>query len=339
MLKLDHAKEPDAYKAARVFVNPENKTAQLVFMSKNGCRHQAEGHGCAMCSYGHGSRDVMPDDVDEMFGILKQQIFDQENYGLLLGANGSILDESEFSADCLDTLLVNIAQTGFKQVFFETHCDTINDTVLDKIERAIPDTPVFIELGLETADEQKRAKNLNKPFTNQQYLNAFRMIKEHGFNFVTNLLVGLPYADTAEQIDDAVGSVHFAIQNGADHAVLFPYNAKPDTKTWNDNVPQINAWMPIEVLRRLGSDNIEQGTRDPIPNVYFAWYGNKKVKINGAESIPPKTCENCSDRLADFYVKFQGEDDPLRRRMLVDQLIAERGCGCYDELLGQVQAR
>jgi uncharacterized Fe-S cluster-containing MiaB family protein len=81
-------------------------------------------------------------------------------------------------------------------------------------------------------------------------LDAFEIIHKNGFRSVANILVGIPYEDIKSQLEDAVDSVKFCANNNIDEVVLFPYNAKPNTKTWHDGVFQVSAWLPIEVLKR-----------------------------------------------------------------------------------------
>jgi uncharacterized Fe-S cluster-containing MiaB family protein len=302
---------------ARIFDNPDNSSIQVVFRSI-GCRHQRGSNGCAMCLYGSGEKNATPDDVGQVFADLET-----DANRLILGAYGSILDQSEFSHESFEALLSEVARSDFTSVYFETHCTTINDEILNKIKTAIPDKEISFELGLETTDEKLRFQNLNKCFSNQQYRNSFDKVHSYGFRSVANLLVGMPYADTKTQLSDATKSIKESIAWGVDEVVCFPYNSKPGTQTERDGVPEISAWLPIEMLRHLDEDELQK--------VYFAWYGNKKLE--SGDSIPPKCCDKCRECIADFYEVFMSTDDVAERQLAVDLIIDTRPCECYDELL------
>lgn len=76
--------------------------------------------------------------------------------------------------------------------------------------------------GLESGVEKTRATVLDKPISNQTYLDVSRMLRRHGIRFMTNIMFGLPH----ETLDDAIESIRFnkALRPlGTRVAILKPY--------------------------------------------------------------------------------------------------------------------
>lgn len=61
----------------------------------------------------------------------------------------------------------------------------------------------YLVLGIETGDEQYRAKFLDKRFTNEQVLDAFRRLERAGIESFASFMIGLPF-ETPKMLADTV---------------------------------------------------------------------------------------------------------------------------------------
>lgn len=116
-------------------------------------------------------------------------------------------------------------------------------------------------------------------------------------NVIANILVGIPFLSTQEQIEDALTSIEWCIKNKIDEIDLFPINIKPYTlleELYKSNdYDVISHWELIEVLNRVPEDYLSK--------IFLAWYGNRNLKYdNEVHSIFPKSCFKCHNNLMEF---------------------------------------
>lgn len=83
-----------------------------------------------------------------------------------------------------------------------TRCDCLSPEVLDLLEELNQYKPVWIELGLQTANDDIRAA-LRSGFSFAQYEASVRQLHERNIKIITHLILGLP-AETKEQMTDSL---------------------------------------------------------------------------------------------------------------------------------------
>lgn len=66
--------------------------------------------------------------------------------------------------------------------------------------------PVYVELGLQTTDENC-AKAINRGYENEVYFNAVKRLKEKGINVVTHIIIGLPFESPKQAVKTTRQSV------------------------------------------------------------------------------------------------------------------------------------
>lgn len=308
----------------------ENVNSFQVVFESVGCQ---KGN-CLECDYGHSENNLNPSQVEESFDLAMNEISGRPK-ALVVDVFGSILDEKEFPKKNLDVLLDKIKKTDFKAVLFETHHTTINDEILEKLKNELSDREILIEMGLETSNEKNRWECLHKKINNQDFIDVVNKIHNYGMGVTANLLVGLPFLTTEEQVNDCLESIKFCNQNNIEEMVLFPLNPKPGTLLWKyykeGNYELVSQWMNIEILSRLDEETINK--------IFFAWYGNKQIKYAGEKSIEPKSCDVCRPTFMDFYENFLGSKEIGYRKNLVDNLISSCSCDCYDNLQKEINSK
>ena len=92
-----------------------------------------------------------------------------------------------------------------------TRPDCIDEQKAELLANINEKMPVFVELGLQTANE-KTAKRINRCYENKVYENAVTLLKKKNINVVTHIILGLP----EEDYSDMLSSVRYAVKSGTD---------------------------------------------------------------------------------------------------------------------------
>ncbi len=320
------AKRPLTPKDILYTTYENNGVLQICFKSK-GCSFYLAGL-CLMCDYGKGT-NLTKEELEKAFDMAIQESKEKINI-LLLNSYGSILDSNEISEECFLSLLNKVKNTNIKTIIFETHPKTITKEKLELIKSILKNKVIRFELGLETANSQIRKNNLLKDIDNAEFLKTVSLIHSFDMEVIVNLLVGIPFLTEKEQICDCINSIRWCIDNKIDEITLFPINVKPYTlleELYNSNDYEIvSHWLLIEILNQLPVSYL--------PKIFIAWYGNRELKYyNNEHSILPISCSKCHDDLMIFYTKYLANNDENYRRKLLDNLIFNRQCNCYDKVL------
>ena len=85
-----------------------------------------------------------------------------------------------------------------------TRPDCINEDICKLLNTYTSKYYVCVELGLQTTNETT-AKFINRGYTNSVYTAAVEMLKKHGINVVTHIMIGLP----GETKDDLAKTINF----------------------------------------------------------------------------------------------------------------------------------
>lgn len=90
-----------------------------------------------------------------------------------------------------------------------TRPDCLSDEVLSLLYELNRIKPVWVELGLQTSNEQS-AEYIRRCYKNDVYKNAVKALREGGIEVITHLILGLPN----ETVEDMLNSVDFAVECG-----------------------------------------------------------------------------------------------------------------------------
>ncbi len=326
-------------------LTPENKKLTLwrpserfmhCCIESQGCRFNRNSGACVMCDYGIG-RNLDPVELERS---LQQDLqpFTASVSTMLFGSYGSLFDTEEISAECFDVLLDFIVKQDIQTVIFETHCCTVNERILDRIQRKLcaKGKTVIIEMGYESCDPYILKNCLNKVLDLEQLRNAIGMIHQYSMEASLNVFLGAPFLCGKEQLDTTVQSVEWAFEKGADSVVVFPCNVKPFTllyQLYKNNLYQpISQWMLVELLARIPEEKLDR--------VSLSWYGDRSNFYENGQFplIPPVDCENCHKDILIFYHSFMKEPSCVQRKKLVQEFI-QRGtnCDCRDRFLERLK--
>lgn len=283
-----------------------------------------------MCDYGGGRAITAKEAVSQLKKALKEAAGPVQE--ILLGTCGSILDEREMIPPVLDAVLETVRSSGVPTVILETHYTTVTPQVLKRLQATLPDQEVVLELGFESSDPWVLEHSLCKYMDLDDLARTISLIQSFGIAAVLNVFLGAPFLTPERQIQDALNSITWAIAHGANRAVIFPANIKPNTllgQLYQENsYHRISHWMLIELLIRLDDELLGK--------VELAWYGDRQEAGRAREAIPPESCPACHRKLMDFYETFIADLAPQRRRKLLTDLFGGPVCSCRSAFLREL---
>lgn len=295
-------------------------------IESRGCRFSRDYGACIMCDYGVGV-NLSPEELKESLEKELQPYTDTLTR-LLVGSYGSLFDTNEISTDCLEVLLDYLSKQKIKTIIFETHCCTINEGVLQKIKnKLLPDHNIVIEMGYESCDPFVLRECLNKVLDLRQLSAAIDLIHSFSMEVSLNVFLGTPFMNTRAQFDSTLQSIEWAFGHGADSVVIFPCNIKPFTVIYelykNGLYKRISQWLLIELLSQIPEKHLK--------DISLSWYGNRKnfYENDSFPLIPPEDCEECHEKLFDFYEKFLQKKNSEDRKSLINLLVSSVECKCY----------
>ena len=238
---------------------------EIWFRSK-GCHLFLNG-GCTMCNYGYSRIRS----IDEQVGFVQSALNSVEitkNDRLLVSPSGSFLDDWEVNPEVRNRILDLIANQDWHEFGFETQANFVSSQTLKAVKDRLGDRPVFVEIGIESADELVRRYSINKDLPWSLAEQAFGAIHECGFRSVANVLLGSPLLSPRKQVDDAIRSILILDELEIDEIFLFPANVKAGTLVgwlWEKGyygAPSL--WALFHVIATLPKDVADK--------LAFAWH-------------------------------------------------------------------
>lgn len=295
-----------------------------------GCRNSYQGK-CIMCDYGRG-RNLTKEEMHLAFKYAISNIKGKPEV-LLVNTYGSILDEFEFSEENFVELLKEINKLKFRIIIFETFYKTITQEKIDLIKKYIDNKAIYFEIGIESFNDKYRRYCLNKEIDNKELFEVVNLVKRNGCFIIGNLLVGIPFLNAKEQLDDAIESINIAFENNIDEITLFPINVKKYTLLYelyeNGLYKQISLWMLIEILNNIKEEYIDKIT--------FAWFGNRDMVYSNNSTIFPKCCDCCREKLNDFFENISNYTAQENKKRISNIIESSKSCNCRKELLKELK--
>ena len=122
-----------------------------------------------------------------------------------------------------------ISRDDIAAVSVGTRPDCLPPVILDLLDRLNKSKPVWVELGLQTANE-KSAEYIRRCYPNSVYENAVKELKARGITVITHIIIGLP----GETKEDMFNTVDFAVKCGTDGVKLQLLHILKDTDLYED---------------------------------------------------------------------------------------------------------
>ena len=163
-----------------------------------------------------------------------------------------------------------------------TRPDCLDEDVLDLLCELNRKIPVWVELGLQTANDLT-AQRINRCYRTSVYVEAVKALKAIGVEVITHIIIGLP----GEIVEDNINTVRCACDSGTDGVKLHLLHVLKDTAlarcvyeplTMEEYFYRlarcIEALSPRVVIHRLTGDGGKRLLIAP------AWSGDKKNVLN-----------------------------------------------------------
>lgn len=286
--------DPDQPWYVRYDETPGGTFAQLWFMTR-GCSWDRQGQ-CTMCNYGHSpvvSTDDMINSVTDGLSSIDRPI-----NSLYISPSGSLLDPREVPAEARRFILKVANEFPSNQFSFETRPETVTPVLIDEIHTLMPDKKIAIGFGLESTDNWILRHCINKPDTVTSFIKARQDL--YGMDVICNTSLGAAFLSPAESINDTVKSVRWALENGADLALVFPMHVKGNTLLeWmyiNNLYTPPSLWSLIEVFKRLDESSL--------PKISTSWYRSDYGADSGVIASP-STCDKCHETVLGALDEFR----------------------------------
>lgn len=167
--------------------------------------------GCIFCSDGSSHFAESGEDIKAQIEHAKQRVKSKTDANKFIAYFQSytttylpinILEKALFNAVNLPEIVA---------VSIGTRPDCLPPDVLELLSKINKIKPVFVELGLQTANE-KSAEYIRRHYKNEVYANAVKELKNRKINVITHIIIGLPN----ETEKDILNSVHYAVNCGTD---------------------------------------------------------------------------------------------------------------------------
>ena len=175
---------------------------------------------------------------------------------------------------------------GIEAVSVATRPDCLSRGILDVLERQAARMPLYVELGLQTAND-KTAEFINRCYRTSEYVEAVSALKAVGANVITHIIFGLP-GETKEMMMDTVRLSSDSGSDGYKFTCLYVLKNTPVEKLFAANkveilemeeyfdiVEEAIGLLPDEaVIHRFTGDGPKKLLIAPL------WTANKRQVIN-----------------------------------------------------------
>ncbi len=223
----------------------------VIILRTKGCSW-AKKSGCSMCGYFNDSiwESVSNEDILTQFQTAMDSYSNQSFIKIF--TSGSFLDNEEISSTVRTKILSNLYKSADK-VSVESRPEFIHSKELVKINN-ISNGKIFeIGIGLETANDIIREKNINKGFTFNNYKKVAELLKQNKMKLKTYVLIKPPFLTEKESINDTNETIQ-KIKNLTDTISFNPTNIQRNTVVnylWRKNMYR-PPWLfsIIEILKQ-----------------------------------------------------------------------------------------
>lgn len=285
------------------------------------CSYDMQGT-CTMCDYGIATyKEDVSVFIDEMLHIYNSF---SEIDTLMLCTNGSFLDDKQLPFEFQREIMIEASKLPCKTIIIESHYTTITDAKLQLIKDIFWAKSIKIELGLETTNIMYQEYILNKKINTSQIEYVIKRIHHYGYTPIINLLIGLPFLNEKEQIDDVLTSIAWCMENETE-IVLFPINIKPYTLIYylyeNNLYTPISQWMIIYILSLVEESYLSK--------IDIAYWGNRDESYIDKKVIFPSCCSQCYPKIHDFYYKYLLTENSKVRKKYINALMENIPCNCF----------
>ncbi len=242
--------------------------------------------GCVFCHNGSSHFAEFGDDINVQLEKAKKRIESKTDAKKFIAYFQSYTN-TYAPAEYLERVFTKVInRDDIVAISIGTRPDCLPAEILDLLEKLNKIKPVWVELGLQTANE-KSAEYIRRCYPNSVYENAVKVLKKRGINVITHIIIGLPN----ETKDDIFNTVDFAVKCGTDGVKLQLLHILKDTDLYEDFkkgtvVPlQLSEYLDIlfGCLERIPENVVIHRITGDAPKKYLVeplWSADKKNVLN-----------------------------------------------------------
>ena len=246
--------------------------------------------GCIFCSEGgsgefaaHCGNASVSDQIKEAIDQVKKKAGTDAGYIAYFQSFTSTYCSPSYLKKVLDEAS---SCEGIEAVSVATRPDCLGDDILDVLKRQAEKMPLYVELGLQTSNDET-AKLINRCYETIEYIEAVKKLKSIGANVITHIIFGLP-GETKDMMMESVKTAVDAGSDGYKFTCLYVLCNTPLEKLWEDNkiaILEMEEYFDIvEAAIAILPDNavVHRFTGDGPKKILIAplWTKNKRQVVN-----------------------------------------------------------
>lgn len=242
--------------------------------------------GCIFCHNGSSHFAEFGEDINIQIENAKKRIQSKTNAEKFIAYFQSYTNTYAFTEYLENIFTQVISRDDIVAISIATRPDCLPEDILDLLEKLNKIKPVWVELGLQTANE-KTAEYIRRCYPNYVYKNAVKELKHRGITVITHIIIGLP----GETEADIFNTVDFAVKCGTDGVKLQLLHILRDTDLYEDYkkgiaIPlQMNEYIDILLgcIERIPENVVIHRITGDAPKKYLVepqWSGDKKRVLN-----------------------------------------------------------
>ncbi|MEX2680114.1 MAG: archaeosine biosynthesis radical SAM protein RaSEA [Candidatus Sigynarchaeota archaeon] len=203
----------------------------VVILLTRGCRHYYSNElGCTMCGYNNDSagEPVPPEAVlAQIESVLVKHDAELQmtsDVVVKIFNSGSFFDELEIPAVIQEKILKRVAlMPQVKEIAVESRPEFVDEASARRFKSCLrADQAGEVGMGLETWNDDVRAKFINKGFTREQFLSAHGTLQAAGIGTKVYLLLKPPFLGERAAFDDVVSSIEHLMVLGVSTISINP---------------------------------------------------------------------------------------------------------------------
>lgn len=245
-----------------------------------------DSRGCIFCSNGSSHFAAKGSDIHEQLKKAKALISKKTDARLFIAYFQSYTN-TYASAAYLEPIFESVVRRAdIAALSIATRPDCLPPEIINMLKRLNRIKPVFIELGLQTANE-KTAGYIRRCYKNEVYVSAVAGLKRIGINVVTHIIIGLP----GETEADVLNTVSLAVRAKTDGIKLQLLHILRGTDLFNDYLNgkikplSLEEYMNIlfSCIEHLPEDTVIHRITGDAPKALLAepkWSADKKTVMN-----------------------------------------------------------
>jgi len=237
--------------------------------------------GCTFCAEGSGNFAENEGDINAQLDAAKLRVIKKSAGGKFIPYFQSFTATHGDTDELFERIEVAINRKDTVAIAVATRPGCLPDKVVERLRALAQIKPIYVELGLQTADDQI-AKEFNRGYDTAVYINACRRLKAAGLNIITHMIIGLPnqtkdeVCSTARLIAQTAGGIKISLLHVLEGTPLYKmYKAGNYTPLSKEEYigllcDAIECLNPDTVVHRMTGDGDKQILAAPM------WSADKK---------------------------------------------------------------